>query len=612
MVNLLRALLVALAGLCLAAALTWFVADRRATGWVREALATHGLRELIEIDAVRVPAPDRVRVEGAALRDPATGQIVAQVDELELSLEFAVEGGWDGRPVSVVGRGGRVMLSRDGDELGLARAIGALVDRWEASRGPAATPFPPTLVHDVSFVVLEPGESNATLAGCTVQIEAPPGAGCDVLVTTGAGGSVALRFAEGGGLLSVRADNLEVSPTFAVFLPPDERAAVARLRPSGRLDLRVEDDGAGALAAAGTLRAGRLAPPHLPFPLERAELPFRVEGGRFRLDEARLDFPGGEARTSFEQGPAGWSASIDIVDAEFRAAWLDAFPWSSDLDWLDCEDGGRLELHLALEAPPGAAAPGLRGWGGLHVARLRLGGPQGVQVQDLVGSFDVRDDEVLVREASGACASGLLRVRGRLDAATGAWDLDASVFDVDTSEVRVLFGARRDERPMGWLQGTLRHRGRVGDPAAGRGEGRFSIRGGDIWNLPLVDAVMAALGRSRDAASTDHRAEVLFRVHGERWDLDDVRLRSAMLALRGSGAILADGGVSIDLLPISLRAGPLGELLEFIEEQLIRIEVRGTRDAPVVQIVPMRIVTGPLGSFWDTLRGLFSRDAAAR
>ncbi len=69
MVTVLRALLVALATVCLLAAGAWVAADHYATVWVRDGLSDHGLDGLLDIGQVRLPLPGLARATDVDLRD---------------------------------------------------------------------------------------------------------------------------------------------------------------------------------------------------------------------------------------------------------------------------------------------------------------------------------------------------------------------------------------------------------------------------------------------------------------------------------------------------------------------------------------------------------------
>ena len=645
MVTLLRIVAGVVAALCLALAGSWLAADLYAPRFIRAHLAEMRLGEALSVGAVHLPRPDVARAHDLDLRDPATGEVVAHVDDVEFRYALPGLGGWAVRPSSVVGRGGRVRFSRDADDLGFVRALEHVIDRideWADERAgppvPGAEPGPPPALPSIEFreieVVLQmPGMPLDTLPGCEVSI-ALQGADVHVEIHTGARtGLVLLTFGDEG-LEQIRVLDVPVAPSFALFLPEGGELLARELRPSGVLQFDLEREADGRVRAEGRLDQATLRPPRVPFPLERASLPFEIDGDRFSLKAARLGFDGGEVLTSVEHAPGSLVLTLDVVDARFRADFLDLFPQSQGLNWLRCEDGGNIELHLRVEqgdgrpgaqpaeTPPplegalvrqieGGGEMSVKGWGGVLLHRVWIGPtPQSqVAVDEVVGSFDLRDGELTVRETSGLFAEGVVRVRGRLDSNTGDFTLNGSVFDADLARMRRALGDDSASSVTGWLEGSVVYTGVLGEPTAASGQGQLSVRGGNLWNIKILNAIIEALGLKKPGASESHRLEVQFDIEGEQVDINDLRLDSEFLSLYGQGRIKGLDDVKIDITPITVPLGPVGQLIEYVEAQLIKVEVRGAVSDPSVSVIPIKAVTEPVGAFWGWLTGLFGSDA---
>jgi hypothetical protein len=621
-VTLARLLVATLGGLCLVLAGSWLVADTFATQWARAELSERAMADVLSVGRVSLPAPNRLRVHDADLRDPHTGEIVAHADTIDVHFALPIVGGSRGLRVdSIRGRGGRALLSRDGDTLGLVRAIERLIDDIDAFTAPSAPGeggaeaahgaaadggsehVPPIEFHDITAVLRVPGLPLETMRGCTMHLDYVDEQ-WRVLIGAGTGGGSVLLLFDDDGLLRVGASGVPVSSAHTLFMPEDGDLLARELRPEGLLDLTVERRGTDDYAAHGVLEQATLHPPRVPFPLERVSLPFEYAGERLHLKDARLGFDGGELRMSVEHDPGGMIIALDVVDARFRADYLELFPQTRGLPWLRAEDGGNIELHLRIEQGEKVR---VRGWGGVLVERVWVGETQ-VEVEDVVGSFDVRDSEIMLRETSGVCAGGLVRVRGRTDAITGEVEFDASVFDVDLAQVRRALAPPEslDGDLTGWVQGELHYEGRIGDPDAGRGAGQLSVRGGNLWNVKVLNAILTSLGRGRPEPSERHRLELRFTVRGDPYRIEALRLASAVLSLLGEGRIRRHNELDIEITPISVPIGPLGDLLEYVERQIVKVEVRGTLEDPRVNVIPIKSVTRPVGSVWSWLTGLFS------
>jgi hypothetical protein len=638
-VRLLAALAWVLLVLCAAAGIAWFVADRQATVWLARELDGLHLAGVVGADRASLPSPDTVLLQDATLRDEVTGEIVGRVERVELRLALPdLSGLASVRPLMLSGRGGSVLLSNDGDTLVFARAIEQLLDHIreaieerrgpepepERERAPGERPFlPPMEFRDIELTLRSPGLPDHVIPGCDAFLELRPDDTFAVDIDVGGdGGHVLLEFGEGG-LHRVHTRQLAVSPVMALFVPQARELLAEHVVPEGLLDLEARDFFEHHPRASGVLRHGTLRPPKVPFPLTEVTLPFELKDGHASVANASLAFDGGTAVASFDYGPDLLTWDLDVVDGDFRRDYLALLPEHLDLSWVSPDDGGNLELHLHVETPQGEGAEDkssvLRGSGGILVRRLHLG-PSHVEVEDMVSRFELRDKVLVFHEASGRCASGVVSVKGSVDVSTGDVDGRAQLFDVDIARVRraldmddgakgiaAITGRTEGVAPLtGWLQGDVSYQGRIGDPRQATGRGQFSVRGGNLWRIPVLDAVLDALRLANPGSEERHRLTVVFDVVGRRYDIHVFKLESPFLSLVGDGKLNRDGTLEIDIVPIKVPLGYVGDLIEYIQSQVVRLELRGTLQDPKVSVVPVRAITKPVGRFWDWLGGLFS------
>ncbi|MBM3984735.1 MAG: hypothetical protein FJ296_03435, partial [Planctomycetes bacterium] len=353
----------------------------------------------------------------------------------------------------------------------------------------------------------------------------------------------------------------------------------------------------------GVLRQAELRPSRLPFALGQATLPFAIEQGRFALRDARLAFPGGTALVGLLADSDGFTLDLDVEGAEFRRVLLQLIPQADQLSWLKPEDGGRLDLQLRVHGS--GEVIDVEGHGGMAIERLRVG-PTGVLFEDVVGSLEIVDQHLSLHEVTGRCANGAARLAGTLDLRTGDVVADVALFDVDFARLdRALELPGAQERSMaGWLQGQAHMELRLGEPRSARGQGQLSVRGGYLWRLPVLEAVLRALTLVRPAESRADGLAVQFRVKGQTLQLDDVRLDSDTLGLRGSGKVQRGGVLDVKITPLAME-GTVGDALRYLQRQLVQLEVRGTWDKPEVRVLPLKAVTGPIGDFLGWVGGLF-------
>ena len=145
------------------------------------------------------------------------------------------------------------------------------------------------------------------------------------------------------------------------------------------------------------------------------------------------------------------------------------------------------------------------------------------------------------------------------------------------------------ERAGGKINGAVRLRGEVGDRSTWTGEGKVRLSDADIYELPLMVALLSNLGgnlggnRERAAFSA---SEVDFRVQSERFILDRIALEGEAVSLYGNGWMSFDEELSLDFYSLVGRqrlAIPLiNQVVAEASKGLLRIDVAGSLDKPRV------------------------------
>jgi len=622
------------------AGVAWLVADRQATKWCDEALAALHLTGIITAEHASLPTPDTVHITGARLHDEVTGLEVGYVEDVKLRLALPGLGGVASvTPLLFSGTGGRVLLSLDGDTFVFARAIEIMldhifeaIDSGGAAEAPAPAPtaegeaasaderqfLPPMEFRDIEITLRLQGLPDVVIPDSTAFLQLRRDGIFSVDIDVGRdGGHVLLEF-DDDGLHRLQTRNLAINPTFALFLPDQRELLAEHVAPEGLLDLEASGFNNSFPLASGVLRQGTLRPPIVPFPVTQVTLPFELRDDHVRVTGAALSFEGGAAVASFDYGPEKLVWNLDVVNAEFKAVYLSLLPDDLDLSWVTPEDGGNLELHLRVETPlldgdRGVGTPAVTGWGGILVNRLYLG-PTHVEVQDMVSRFDLADGKLIFQNASGRCASGVVALKGSLNLDSGDIDGSASIYDVDIARMRRALDPGTSA-PLadpeghvvsGWLQGDVTYKGSIGNPKLATGRGQFSVRGGSLWHVPVLDAILDALRLAPPGGSERQRLTVVFDIDGRKYNVRLFKLESQFLSLVGDGKVNRDDTLEVNIVPIKVPLGYVGDLIEYIQSQVVRIELRGTLTDPKVSVVPVQVVTKNVGRFWDWLGGMFS------
>ncbi len=605
---LLRALAAALLVAGLVAAGTWLVLDQRAPAILRNELTIRGLHRVVQVEEVGVPGTGELSAGDITLRDPVSREEVAHLDHLRAHV--TLDGGWFSPQVDMIqGEGGRATFWRDEDGIGFVRAIEALL---HGLHSPGATPaedgsghVPPIDIRDITVTLAAEDEAPLVVPGCDLRIKSDP-EGLRIDVTVGGdGGSLVLRFGPDG-LHRIEGRSLRIGAACALFLPSPARNLGHELQPSGILDvdLTLAPGHPEAARAEGVLREARLTPGRLPFPIEQASLPFHFEDGRVLMTDAHMSFPGGTLQCDLDASSTGFTLDVATHDATFRRDLLDVIPNIEKIEWMSAEDGGNVDLSLRVTQRAGEPVD-VDGWGGIFLERVRAG-PTGVLIEDVVGSLDVHNQVLEFHELSGRCAGGAAKLSGTLNLHTGDIVADASLYDVDIAHLdRALEIPGSESRHVaGWMQGALHWEGQLGEPRRARGAGQFSVRGGYLWRVPLLDATLRALSLSRPEERRSDSLAVRFRIRGQTFYVDDMRLDSEAVALAGDGRISRAGDLDLKITPIPMT-GMLGDLLRYLQRQFVALELRGTWNAPEVRVRPFKAVTGPIGDLIHWIGGLF-------
>lgn len=602
----------------------YLAVDRQLAELVRSELQTALLHEMIEFRELHVEPFDHAVVRGATLRDPQTGRRVAHVDELFIDIEL--DFGWDGVKhfdvAGLRGRGGQALLSVEDGTLVLARAIHELIQRINSQlpeHDPDAPPqdTPPMTFEDVDILVHAEGQALDRFFGTTVRIL---DVGSEILlqIHTGQGEQVARRagrrstlvaagglqegevqivFAGDGEVLRIESRRVQVSPAL-LHIEPDWGSEIAReFAPRGLLDMIVQRDPDGAVSVTGTLRDGRLSIPILGLDLHPQAVPFRVINGVGTVHDAEMDFAGGTAVVSLADRPGELEIKLRVRDADFREEFLAMVPVYKDLGVLSCEDGGQFELDLEMLFRDGQTLPDIHGGGGFHILEAKAETPIGpLSMQDVVGSFRVANGRLEFPEVSARVASGVVRGQGDVAANAGSYEAVFFVEDVDLAQLdeQLQLFDREDEAIGGWLQAKVELAGTPGVANTFAGQASFSVRAGDLWDTPLLEAILLAMPLGDQSTGGRQSVEARLTLFSDRASIDALRIVSDLFTLEGAGSIGWDGRLDLQFVPV-YPLGLLGQLIQTIQQEIVaNLRVEGRIDQPRVMVVPFDVLTSRL------------------
>ncbi|MEM7516139.1 MAG: AsmA-like C-terminal region-containing protein, partial [Planctomycetota bacterium] len=137
----------------------------------------------------------------------------------------------------------------------------------------------------------------------------------------------------------------------------------------------------------------------------------------------------------------------------------------------------------------------------------------------------------------------------------------------------------------GRMDGELRLAGNLEELLEIRGSGYARLFDGRLWSVPVVRSVFTLL--ALDDTAVFDQMSTKFEIQDGVIQMTEVRARSPILRLVGSGSLDLDGSLRHDLeVNYSLidNLGPITQLLYAIQNSLLRISIRGDMSRPKVSL----------------------------
>ncbi len=170
--------------------------------------------------------------------------------------------------------------------------------------------------------------------------------------------------------------------------------------------------------------------------------------------------------------------------------------------------------------------------------------------------------------------------------ATPVYKLQANVVEADLDRfVREWAAGSQDMSGKVWA--TVDLRGQGSGLYNLRGKGELSLRDADLYELPLIVALLSTLSGRLPDSSAFNSSDMNFRIDGEHVYLDLVRLTGDAISLEGQGEVSLNREVRLDFYTMVGRDEifiPLVRpLLGGASQQLMLVEVRGNLHSPQVK-----------------------------
>ena len=465
-------------------------------------------------------------------------------------------------------------------------------------------------------------------------------------------GSFAGRGEERTTSLMIRASDLALDDSLRAALPEKTREALSAWRVDGPIATETAiHASAGVPVTSRTIATlNGVSVHHLAFPTPfddvHAVVDFDQEAiqvkdvrARYGTGTVRLDFEG-TAVDGEESGTIGLSATNLTLDTSLRGL----LPDSMARAWDRMKPAGTADLYLEQLRYHRSTPDARREWtvrGYAELGGVALGGVADVQrasgtlvgagaIVDpdggtsLTGSLSLASLDLYGRRVTNATSSwslarlangeGMLALRsntGRIYDGSLAGDLDIE-FDPRKTDYRLsvtaqdvqlgpVVNAPRSSSPntppidvSGLLGGQLQLTGTIGASASRRGTGRFEVREGHIYRMPIILAILNVLNFTMPGDGVFEQARANFLISGDRTLFNDIRIEGSALALAGSGSMsLPDQSVDLGLVSVNPRQRlPWDEVINGISRELVELHVTGPLSQPTVRPEPFPGIAG--------------------
>lgn len=318
-------------------------------------------------------------------------------------------------------------------------------------------------------------------------------------------------------------------------------------------------------------------------------LPLDREHMRFFLDDDTLKALEEQLR---------WRGAIDIYDAQLTLRGRSASESTVRFSGSVVPHGMFVDIGLPLQIDEARAKirelvlehGTVRAWAEIDGLSGRIADRELERARMLVTYVE---PHLSILDLDGRLEGGRIAALGSGDQANGA------AFAIDLSEpyafelgleldrvqvaglLRGLFES--DFANSGELSGDLRLAGQLDRILGIQGRGRVDIVDSRLWSIPVVRDLFAQLGYDKPAVF--RRVRSRFEVADGRIDMQSLYVESPLAQLVGTGSLDLDGRLAHDLevkYAFVDNLGPVTRFLYWVQNNLLRVEVRGDMSRPKI------------------------------
>lgn len=216
------------------------------------------------------------------------------------------------------------------------------------------------------------------------------------------------------------------------------------------------------------------------------------------------------------------------------------------------------------------------------------------------------------RQVTARMLGGLLSLDGELGLAPGGtFQLQGTLENADLAQI-VQELAPHQRGLTGKVFAQVQLAGQLEARHTWRGHGRVLLRDADIYELPLMVALLKLLSIQRPNRTAFTTSDIELRVEGDELALERIDFSGDVISLKGRGRLHHQQQIDLKFYPLVGREEwhlPLMRpLLGETGRELMLIQVTGTLDQPEIRRVPFP----RLDAQWQQMFPELARDAAGR
>ncbi|HTV48050.1 MAG TPA: AsmA-like C-terminal region-containing protein [Phycisphaerae bacterium] len=217
-------------------------------------------------------------------------------------------------------------------------------------------------------------------------------------------------------------------------------------------------------------------------------------------------------------------------------------------------------------------------------------------------SADAIKKTIDIEPISGTIAGGT--INGQVNISFEPQPAYAAAFTMKDAQLADLLNSSATTTPAdqqinsGTVEAELSMTQKFSDPTTRTGTGELVVTNAKIYNVPLAMGLLQIGTLRLPISDAFNYALINYELSNDVVTFNSIQLNSPGVDLVGSGNVDLSSGMLNLNMATQTPNGPgipvLGDIVDFLQQQLLELRIRGTIDDPVIVPIPLHMVTFPL------------------